>query len=107
MQCMNDFKYCVHLMRTAAAGTFSLNAAYLGIPCIGYNTIDTQRLCHPSTTVKVGDLRTAREVARALVEDKEFYEMCSIDARKQYEILYSEEAFLRTFNKFIQKLQQI
>ena len=33
---LSQFKYAVHLMPTQAAGTFALNCAYHGIPCIGY-----------------------------------------------------------------------
>ena len=44
---LNSKKYAINLMRTAAAGSFSLNCAYLGIPCIGWNMIDTQRKCFP------------------------------------------------------------
>ena len=43
---LNQFKYAIHLMRTHAAGTFALNCAYLGIPCIGYEGLDTQEKCH-------------------------------------------------------------
>jgi hypothetical protein len=35
MQQVSTFKYAVHLMPTVAAGTFALNCAYFGIPCIG------------------------------------------------------------------------
>jgi hypothetical protein len=52
---LNKFKYAIHLMRTHAAGTFALNCAYLGIPCIGYKGLDTQELCHPDLTIEVGD----------------------------------------------------
>ena len=58
---LNNFKYGVHLMRTHAAGTFALNCAYLGIPCIGYEGLDTQEKCHPSLTVKLGDLVEAKK----------------------------------------------
>ena len=64
MQQLNKIKYGVHLMRTHAAGTFALNCAYLGIPCIGYKGLDTQEICHPFTSVDVGDMTAARGVAR-------------------------------------------
>ena len=44
MNTLSTFKYAVHLMPTVAAGTFSLNCAYFGIPCIGNIKVDTQRL---------------------------------------------------------------
>ena len=44
MNVLSTFKYAVHLMPTIAAGTFSLNCAYFGIPCIGNIKVDTQRI---------------------------------------------------------------
>jgi len=40
MKQLSIFKYAVHLMPTVAAGTFSLNCAYFGIPCIGRHSED-------------------------------------------------------------------
>ena len=48
-------------MRTHAAGTFALNCAYLGIPCIGYSGLDTQRLCHPDLSIKMADIKAMAE----------------------------------------------
>lgn len=84
---LNRFKYAVHLMRTYAAGTFALNCAYLGIPCIGYEDLDTQRILHPNLTVKAGDLVNAKELARRLSSDREFYEK---NSKLTSELYYSE-----------------
>ena len=43
MSTLSAFKYGVHLMREYAAGTFQLNCAYFGIPCIGYKNSSTQK----------------------------------------------------------------
>jgi len=56
MKQLSEFKYAVHLMPTVAAGTFSLNCAYFGIPCIGNTNVDTQGLCHPELSVVVNDV---------------------------------------------------
>lgn len=99
MVALNKFKYGVHLMRTYAAGTFALNCAYLGIPCIGYESLDTQRICHPNLTVKEGDLKTAKSLMRMLTNDKEFYNQQSILARERYLVNYNEKEFIKYFNK--------
>jgi len=93
--------YGVHLMRTHAAGTFALNCAYLGIPCIGYEGLDTQDICHPLTTVKVGDLSHAKELAHKLKTVPEFYKICSETARKRYSLEYKEDKWLTRFNSMI------
>jgi len=90
---LSSFKYAVHLMPTAAAGTFGLNCAYFGIPCIGNEEVDTQRLCHPDLAVNVNDVQKARSLANKLKQDSAFYEYCSNLARTNYERHYSLEHF--------------
>ena len=86
---LSTFKYAVHLMPTVAAGTFSLNCSYLGIPCIGNKMVDTQIVCQPDLAVDVHDLNTARHLAKRLVEDKDFYEHCSVTAKRNYQEYYT------------------
>ena len=90
---LSQFKYGVHLMRTHAAGTFALNCAYLGIPCIGYEGLDTQEICHPDLTVKLGDLDNAKKLIIKLKTDKDFYNLCSEMAKFGYENNYQENKF--------------
>jgi len=90
---LNNFKYGVHLMRTHAAGTFALNCAYLGIPCIGYEGLDTQERCHPDLTVKLGDLATAKKLLILLKTDQNFYNNCSNISQKNYTEYYTESKF--------------
>ena len=90
---LNNFKYGVHLMRTHAAGTFALNCAYLGIPCIGYEGLDTQEKCHPNLTVKLGDLAMAKEKLTLLKTSKEYYKECSEIAKFNYKQYYQEKNF--------------
>lgn len=94
---LNKFKFGIHLMRTHAAGTFALNCAYLGIPCIGYKGLDTQELLHPDLTVEVGDLVSARKIALQLRNDKEFYLYLSKLSKELYNLHYKEEQFIQKF----------
>ena len=93
---LSDFNIGVHLMRTHAAGTFAMNCAFHRIPCIGYKGLDTQETCHPLTTVKVGDLDHAVEIANKLKQNK-FYNMCSQTSREMFERFYTEEAWLENW----------
>lgn len=93
---LSKFKYGVHLMPTVAAGTFSLNCAYFGIPVIGNINVDTQKICHPSLSVDVDDVETARCLAKRLREDTEFYNECSSTAVKQYKNNFSINKFKYT-----------
>jgi hypothetical protein len=94
---LNKFKYGVHLMRTHAAGTFALNCAYLGIPCIGYKGLDTQETCHEDLTVELGDLDTARKLAQKLRNDTEFYLYCAEKCKYHYDINFNENIFRQKF----------
>ncbi len=91
---LNEFEIGIHLMRTHAAGTFALNCSYLGIPCIGYKGLDTQQLCHPDLTIEVGDLNKAKEIAKELRNNKEFYVYCSHTTKNNYKHLYHEKKFI-------------
>jgi len=92
-------KYGVHLMRTHAAGTFALNCSYLGIPCIGYEGLDTQMILHPDLTVPIGDITTAKKLAEKLRNDEEFYLYCSKATLTLYKEHYSENKFNTTWKK--------
>ena len=91
---LNQFKYAVHLMPTFAAGTFAMNCSYLGIPCIGYSTVDTQRNLHPHLSIESGDLANARKLANMLKNDLDFYNDCSIETKTRYAQYHSESKFM-------------
>ena len=78
---------------TASAGTFNLNCSFHGIPCIGYSNVNTQKILHPSTTVEVGDIGGAKEIARKL-KNKKFYDSCMEETSENYKKYYTEDKFL-------------
>ena len=92
-------KYAIHLMPTIAAGTFAMNCAFLGIPCIGYQEADTQSELHPNLSVKFGDIEKARELAYKLKNDKKFFENCSNSCKLNYDKLFSENIFIKNMKK--------
>jgi len=92
---IGQYKVGVHLMRTHAAGTFSMNLSWHGTPVIGYEGLDTQELLHPQTTVEVGDLLSAKQIISRLYEDEFFYQECSEQTKKLFNKHYSEEAWLK------------
>ena len=94
IQELNKYKYGVHLMRTHAAGTFALNCSYLGIPCIGYEGLDTQMILHPDLTVPVGDITAAKKLAEKLRNDEDFYLYCTKVTEMLYNEHYTEDKFL-------------
>jgi len=95
---LNKFKYGIHLMRTHAAGTFSLNCSYLGIPCIGYKGLATQEILHPNLTVELGDMQSARKIALQLKNDVDFYKENSILTKQLYNQHYTEKVWIEKMN---------
>lgn len=77
---LSTFKYAVNLMPTVAAGTFSMNCAYWGIPCIGNKNVDTQSSLFPELSIDVNDINSAISLANKLNDDG-FYACKSFGAR--------------------------
>jgi len=98
---LSKHKYGVQL-GTASAGTFNLNCAYLGIPCIGYDNVNTQIKCHPELSVKVGDIEMARNLAIKLKNEEDFYNQCSKNAKDNYIKKFSENIYINSMKKVIE-----
>jgi|ERR1035437_1187257 hypothetical protein len=91
MKTLSTFKYAVHMMPTVAAGTFSLNCAYFGIPCIGNEKVDTQFKCFPELSVYSENIEEAKKIAEKLYTDKNFYNECSNYSMRKCKECFSEE----------------
>ena len=105
MNALSEFHVGVHMMPTHAAGTFTLNCAFHGIPCIGYKGLDTQEELHPYLSVSDGDIEKAKYLARELKNDNGFYDTCSKTCRKNYEkSLYNEKNFVPYITDILGKL---
>ena len=99
-----NFNVGIHLMRTHAAGTFALNCAYLGIPCIGYIGLDTQETLHPELSVNIGDIEKANQLSIRLRDDNEFYNYCSQNAKDNYKVFYTEKVWLHNTKKIYESI---
>ncbi|MBC8428471.1 hypothetical protein H8D04_01165 [bacterium] len=99
IEIVGKFRVGIHLMPTIAAGTFAMNCSFHGIPVIGYEEADTQRDLHPVTSVKIGDIESARNLAHKLKDNDNFYNECSKVTRELYEKFYTEVVFLEHMNK--------
>lgn len=66
--------FCVHLDTLYTFGRFPLDMAALGIPVIGSNRNQTNKVLWPQLTIDpVKDIAHAKELARRLIDDKDFY----------------------------------
>ena len=105
-QFMLELSKCKYGIQTyqSSAGQFPLNCAYLGIPCIGYNDVNTQRDLFPDLSVDRGDIVAARKIANELQNNKDWYKECSKIAKFNYDQWYKEEKFLENWNEIIKEL---
>ena len=95
MNTLSQFYAGVHMMPTHAAGTFTLNCAFHGIPCIGYEGLDTQEELHSELTVYDGDIESAKKLVCRLRDDVEFYnDMSTLCAENYKKSLYNEKNFI-------------
>jgi hypothetical protein len=97
---LSKHKYAVQCY-PASAGQFPLNCGYLGIPCIGYNDINTQKNLFPELSVKRGDILSAIKLANRLKIDKDFYNEVSNNSKRLYNKLYKEGQFVENFKNII------
>ena len=96
---LSKFRYAVHLNPNSIGGTFHLNCAYLGIPCIGNLHTNTQRICFPDLSIEPDDLTNAKQLIKKLRNDKEFYLHCSRKAKKLYLEYFHENIYKNKWNK--------
>jgi len=101
MKTLSAFKWTVQL-GTPAAGTFNMNSSYFGIPCVGYENLHTQKILHPSLSVKEGDIYEARKLASRLVRDKDFYKKCSEETVELYNTHFTEQKFVEKTIKILE-----
>lgn len=101
MQVLKNVKYAVNCMRTFAAGTFSLNCAHLGIPCIGYAQCDTQDICFPDLSFDIGQLREMKILANTIRMKADLYERLSVNAIFNQDTFCSEKTFMTQFNRIL------
>ena len=72
---------------------------FLAFPNLGSRTIaNTQKILHPKTTVELGDVAGAKEIAHKL-KDNKFYEECMLDTQKNFDKYYSEKRFVEHWNR--------
>jgi len=96
---LNRYKIGYMLMPAMASGSFALNCAYLGIPCIGDKRADTQRILFPDLAVDVFDNKKALELTFKLKEDLDFYNKVSTLAKQRYKEEFTKEKMINILNE--------
>jgi len=91
---LNRYKIGYMLMPAMASGSFALNCAYLGIPCIGWKKADTQRILFPDLAIDLFDNKKALELTLKLTNDSDFYNKISAKAKEIYHKEFTQEKML-------------
>lgn len=101
MKILSTFKFAVHLMPTVAAGTFSLNCAYFGIPCIGNKFVDTQHICFPLLSVDPDELQIAEHQSKILLDEERVVGIGNL-ARERFNEHFGEQVYLEKMEKIFE-----
>ena len=93
----NLSRYKIGYMMSAAtaSGSFALNCAYLGIPCIGDKRADTQSILFPDLAIDVFDNKKALDLTLKLKKDLDFYIEVSNKAKRLYKKEFTKEKMLQ------------
>ena len=102
MEQLSQFKYGVQF-GIGGAGSFNLNCAYLGIPCIGLKELESQNLCFPDLSIGDVDLKKGKELILKLKNDQDFYNHCSVVAQENYTKYFAVDKFYTTVKNIYKK----
>jgi len=91
---LNQYKVGYMLSAATASGSFALNCAYLGIPCIGDKRADTQSILFPDLAIDVFDNEKALELTLKLKNNLAFYNEVSIKAKALYNKEFTKEKMI-------------
>lgn len=79
-------------------GRTTAEAAALGVPCVGSQTVGSIAQCFPDLVTEPCDVRTQRELVYRLINDREFWRHCVHEGRQRvrmYDHEHSKDRFLR------------
>ena len=96
---LNRYKVGYMMSAATASGSFALNCAYLGIPCIGDKRADTQRILFPDLAIDIMDNAKALELTIKLKNNLAFYNEVSIKAKQIYNSEFTKEKMLNILNE--------
>ena len=102
MEQLSQFKYGVQF-GIGGAGSFNLNCAYLGIPCIGLKELESQNLCFPDLSIGDVDLKKGKELILKLKNDQDFYNHCSVVSQENYTKYFAVDKFYTTVKNIYKK----
>ena len=95
---LNKYKVGYMLSAATASGSFALNCAYLGIPCIGDKRADTQRILFPDLAIDTFDNQKALELTLKLKNDLDFYNKISTKSIEMYNQEFTKSKMLKILN---------
>ena len=81
-------------------GRSTMQAAALGVPCLGWDCVDAQIYCYPELTSQYGDLAHQIQLFRRLREDEDFVATVSAEAMKSSEV-YSFDSCEKLFTDML------
>ena len=96
---LNRYKVGYMMTNATASGSFALNCAYLGIPCIGDKRADTQKILFPDLAINTFDNHKALELTFKLKNDLDFYNEVSKKSKELYKKEFTKEKMIKLLNE--------
>ena len=96
---LNQYEIGYMMTSSTASGSFALNCAYLGIPCIGDKRADTQSILFPDLAIDSFDNRKALELTLKLKKDKLYYKEVVDKAKELYKTEFNKQRMLEILNQ--------
>lgn len=84
-------------------GRTAMEMAALGIPTLGWDTVDVQRNCFPSLTSKLGDVKHQAELMDRLINDESFHIDAVTTAQREVE----QYSFAVCKNRFMKMIGEV
>lgn len=94
MENLSQYRYGMFMVGHIGAATFPLNCGYFGIPCVGDNRADTQKLIYPDLSVDYLDYHSSLSILKKLKEDPIFYSEISKKSIELYNFHFNKTTFL-------------
>lgn len=104
IKALSRVKFAIHLNPNSIGGTFSLNCAYLGIPCIGNQDSNTQNLCFPSLSIRPDNMKAAKTLVKMLSTNETFYNNIVKSSKENYKKYFSEQVYKSTWKEILNKI---
>jgi len=101
---LSKFKIALNLTPMAIGGSFPLQCAMVGVPCVGWDNSHTLKKCFPDLVAPYGDFESLRIILNKLNTEDDFYNKVASQARHIFLKEYNIEEYKKNMNLIFNSL---